>query len=234
MRARRRTVWLPCGNLPRTSLPLPVTPRERGRNLSSEASPAYPGDTLSVHARPGRASSAGERGARHGVQVAELGGDRQLGLWRLREQAGARRADARLAGQARQLDERPGEHEREQPDDEDADDHRPASAPRASVLARRSSTATGRVRTWNPASSKPTRASSDASGRTTTTTGTPRATRPQSVACSPPPRGAAGAGAGRAPRPPGGARGAPRRAARGAGRGPARAGRGPAGAPGDG
>src|SRR3989304_4079913 len=160
MRARRRTVWLPCGNLPRTSLPLPVTPRERGRNLSSEGSPAYPGDTLSVHARPGRASAAGEPAARHGVQVAELGGDRRLGLWRLREQAGARRADARLAGQARELDERPGEHEREQPDDEDADDHRPASG------------------------SKPTGAASDASGRTTTTTGTPGATRSKSVACS--------------------------------------------------
>src|SRR3989338_2018531 len=184
MRARRRTVWLPCGNLPRTSLPLPVTPRERGRNLSAEASPAYPGDPWSVPARPGRASSAGERGARHGVQVAELGGDRQLGLWRLREQAGARRADARLAGQARQLDERPGEHEREQPHAEDAGR---ARARGASVWGGRSSTARGRGRTWTPASSKPTRASSDASGRTTTTTGTPGATRSKSVACSPPP-----------------------------------------------
>src|SRR5438477_235396 len=55
----------------------------------------------------------------------------------------------------------------------------------AGVFSTRSCASTGRVSTRKPASSKAARASSGASGRTVTTTGTPGATRSKSAACSP-------------------------------------------------
>src|SRR3989304_2916899 len=126
MRARRRTVRLPCGNLPRTSLPLPVTPRERGRNLSSEASPAYPGDTLSVHARPGA-----PRGRGRGRPPARLRPEGQ----RLGEEV-LDGHGAREDVEPRQLEADAGVERRLRPHDDDHGDARRDALEERRVLAR--------------------------------------------------------------------------------------------------